>query len=94
MYPILFEFPGFTFYTQTLFFIMAFIAGLLVVVHEGKYWHISRLDLTDIVFMGIFGRHPRRARLFLVMNHGNFLSRSVSFAHLARLMADFLFTAD
>lgn len=72
MYPILFEFPGFTFYTQTLLFIIAFIAGLLVVVHEGKYWHISRLDLTDIVLWGFLGAIPGARALFLVLNDGQF----------------------
>lgn len=67
MYPILFEFPGLTFYTQTLFFILAFIAGLLVAVHEGKHWNISRLDLTDIVLWGFLGAIPGARALFLIL---------------------------
>lgn len=67
MYPILFEFPGLTFYTQTLFFIIAFIAGLLVAVHEGKYWNISRLELTDIVLWGFLGAIPGARILFLML---------------------------
>lgn len=69
MHPILFEFPGLTLYTQTLFFIIAFIAGLLVAVHEGKYWRLSRLDLTDIILWGFLGALPGARALFLVLDH-------------------------
>ena len=69
MYPILFEVPGLTFYTQTLFFIMAFIAGLLIAVHEGKYWKISRLDLTDIALWGFLGAIPGARALFLMSSY-------------------------
>lgn len=67
MYPVLFEFPGFIFYTQTLFFVLAFVVGLLVAVHEGKRWKISRLDLTDVILWGFLGSLLGARLLFLFL---------------------------
>jgi phosphatidylglycerol:prolipoprotein diacylglycerol transferase len=67
MYPVLFEFPGFIFYTQTLFFLLAFMAGLLVVVHEGIRWKIRRLELTDVILWGFLGALLGARLLFLLL---------------------------
>lgn len=91
MYPILFEFPGLTLYTQTLFFIIAFIAGLLVAVHEGKYWNISRLDLTDIVLWGFLGAIPGARVLFLLLSYKHISFSLSEFCTLGTLDGGFSF---
>lgn len=67
MYPVLFEFSGFIFYTQTLFFLLAFLAGLLVAAHEGKRWRIRRLEITDVVLWGFLGSFLGARLLFLLL---------------------------
>ncbi len=52
MHPILFKLPGFTLYTQTLLLLIAFVAGLLIAVHEGKRFAIPRLAITDVALWG------------------------------------------
>ncbi|GAK56101.1 prolipoprotein diacylglyceryl transferase 3 [Candidatus Vecturithrix granuli] len=91
MYPILFELPGLTFYTQTLLFIIAFIVGLLVAVHEGKYWNISRLDLTDIVLWGFLGAIPGARALFLLLSYKQISLSLSEFCTLGTLDGGFSF---
>ena len=67
MYPVLCEFPGFILYTQTVFFLLAFIAGVLVAVHEGKRWKINRLELTDVILWGFLGSFLGARLLFLLL---------------------------
>jgi phosphatidylglycerol:prolipoprotein diacylglycerol transferase len=68
LHPILFKLPGFTFYTQTLFFIIAFIAGLLIAVHEGKRFAISQLDITNTVLWGFISAILGARLLFMVIH--------------------------
>ena len=66
MHPVLFETSGFVLYTQTVCLVAAFIAGLLVAIHEGRRFAIAQFELTNIVLLGfiasIFG-----ARLFFLL---------------------------
>ncbi|MBD3307135.1 hypothetical protein GF339_11975 [candidate division KSB3 bacterium] len=77
MYPILFDVPGFTLYTQTLCLFLAFIAGLLVAVRQGRRFGLQRLDVTDVVLwgflIGIVG-----ARLLFMVLHGEATALSLS----------------
>ena len=70
MFPILFQFSGFTLYTQTVFLFLAFVVGLLIAVYEGKRLAIARFELTNIILSGfisaIFG-----ARLLFLLIHWN-----------------------
>ena len=68
MYPILFQSSGFTFYTQTLFFIIAFVAGLWVAVHEGKRFSLSRLDITDVVLWSFLSAFLGARLLFMILH--------------------------
>jgi phosphatidylglycerol:prolipoprotein diacylglycerol transferase len=67
LYPILFEFAGFTLYTQTICLIIAFISGLLVAVHEGKRFAITRLDITDVVLWGFISAILGARLLFMLI---------------------------
>jgi len=68
LYPILFQFPGFTFYTQTLCIILAFVAGLLLAQREGQRFGITRLDLADIVLWAFLAAIPGARLMFLILN--------------------------
>jgi phosphatidylglycerol:prolipoprotein diacylglycerol transferase len=68
LYPILFEFPGFTLYTQTLCLLIAFIAGLLVAIREGKRFAIPRLDITDVVLWGFISAIFGARLLFMIIS--------------------------
>ncbi len=70
MHPILFQFPGFIFYTQTLLLFMAFIAGLLAAINEGKRFDLPRFELTNIVLWGFLGAIIGARILFLLLQQG------------------------
>lgn len=70
MHPTLIELPGFTLYSQTLLLFIAFIAGLLVAVHEGRRFAIPRLAITDVVLWGFICAVPGARLLFMVLNWG------------------------
>ncbi len=67
MYPILFQIPGFTLYTQTVCLIIAFISGLLVAVYEGKRFAIKRLDIVDIALWGFISAILGARLLFMII---------------------------
>lgn len=68
MHPILLRFSDFFLYTQTVFFGVAFLAGLLVAVHEGKRFAIYRVDITDVVLWSFLWAIPGARLLFMVLN--------------------------
>lgn len=77
MHPILFELPGFTFYTQTLLFIIAFIAGFLVAKNQGIRFAIPPSKLTDIVLWGFLGA-ILGARVFFLLLHQGYSSLTLA----------------
>ncbi len=68
MYPVLFEFPGFTFYTQTLLLFLAFLAGLAVALHEGRRFGMPRCALLDVVLWGFVCAIPGARLLYILLN--------------------------
>ena len=66
MHPILFEFPGLTLYTQTVLVIAAFMAGLMLAVHESRQAEIAQCELTTVVLVGFIGSIVG-ARLFFLL---------------------------
>ena len=68
MYPILFEFAGFTLYTQIVCIFFAFLTGLWLAIREGDRLGISRLDLTDAVLWGFLCAIPGARLLFLLLS--------------------------
>ncbi len=68
MHPILLQFPDFILYTQTIFFIIAFIAGLLIAVNEGKRFAIARIDIIDVVLWSFLSAILGARLLFMALN--------------------------
>ena len=89
LYPILFQLPGFTLYTQTLLLIIAFIAGLLVAVNEGKRFAIGRIDITDVVLWGFISAILGARLLFMVLNKDFYAFTPDEFCTLGTLNGGF-----
>lgn len=67
MYPILYHSPDFILYTQTVFLALAFMAGLLIAIHEAHYARIPRFELTNVVLIGFIGSIVGARAIFLLL---------------------------
>ncbi len=67
MHPILYQSPGFILYTQTVLFIVAFMAGLLLAIHEGRQAGIPQFELTNVVLVGFISSIAGARTFFLLL---------------------------
>jgi len=66
MYPILFETPSFQIYSQSIFMIIAFVAGTVIALHEGRRFGLSAKMLIDLILWGFLASLVG-ARVFLFL---------------------------
>lgn len=79
MHPILFQAPGFTLYTQTVLLAIAFMAGLLLAISEGRQAGIPRFELSTVILLGFLAAilGGRAFFLLLTFDAANFTLREL-----------------
>lgn len=91
MYPILLDLPGFILYTQTVFFIIAFIAGLLISGREAARFGITRLDVSHLALWSFLGAIVGARLLFMMLNYNVAVFTLREFCTLGALDGGFSF---
>ncbi|GAK51992.1 prolipoprotein diacylglyceryl transferase [Candidatus Moduliflexus flocculans] len=74
MYPILFETSSFLIYSQSVLMIIAFVAGVIVALHEGERFGYSAKALIDLILWGFLASFIGARFLFIVID-----KQSISF---------------
>jgi phosphatidylglycerol:prolipoprotein diacylglycerol transferase len=70
LHPILFRFPGFILYTQTVLFVLAFMGGLLITLRTAQHAGIAQFDIINVVLIGFFSSVVGARAGFLLLTWG------------------------
>lgn len=72
MFPVLFEFGSFRFYSYGFFIILGYFAGLIIAIRQGKHQNVSRKFIVDTAFYGLLIGLVGARLLYIFTNPGVF----------------------